>query len=114
MEGCVVIDHDGRRRKALRGNERRAHILGEDAGPKRPGQRAFGYTQVAGPNTSSIEILVPAFPVQARTRSTARGRISGPTSVLGQHRIADALRAIADLDLDEIAAIEPPRGFGRD
>jgi hypothetical protein len=26
----------------------------------------------------------------------------------------DALRAILDLDLDEIAAIEPPRGFGRD
>ena len=27
---------------------------------------------------------------------------------------ADALRAIADLDLDELAAIEPPRGYGRD
>ena len=26
----------------------------------------------------------------------------------------EALRAIADLDLNEIAAIEPPRGFGRD
>ena len=26
----------------------------------------------------------------------------------------DALQAILDLDLDEIAAIEPPRGFGRD
>jgi hypothetical protein len=25
-----------------------------------------------------------------------------------------ALQAILDLDLDEIAAIEPPRGFGRD
>jgi hypothetical protein len=25
-----------------------------------------------------------------------------------------ALQAIADLDLDEILAIEPPRGFGRD
>ena len=27
---------------------------------------------------------------------------------------AEALRAIDDLDLDEIQAIEPPRGFGRD
>lgn len=27
---------------------------------------------------------------------------------------ADALQAIVDLDLDEIAAIEPPRGYGRD
>ena len=29
-------------------------------------------------------------------------------------RIAQALQAIVALDLDEIAAIEPPRGFGRD
>jgi hypothetical protein len=27
---------------------------------------------------------------------------------------ADALRAIVELDLDELLAIEPPRGFGRD
>jgi hypothetical protein len=26
----------------------------------------------------------------------------------------EALQAIADLDLDELIAIEPPRGFGRD
>lgn len=26
----------------------------------------------------------------------------------------EALQAIADLDLDEIRAIQPPRGFGRD
>jgi hypothetical protein len=27
---------------------------------------------------------------------------------------AEALRAIAELDLTELQAIEPPRGFGRD
>jgi hypothetical protein len=27
---------------------------------------------------------------------------------------AEALRAIAELDLSELLAIEPPRGFGRD
>ena len=27
---------------------------------------------------------------------------------------ADALRAICDLDISELQAIEPPRGFGRD
>jgi hypothetical protein len=27
---------------------------------------------------------------------------------------AEALQAIADLDLDELVAIEPPRGYGRD
>jgi hypothetical protein len=26
----------------------------------------------------------------------------------------EALQAIVDLDLDELIAIEPPRGFGRD
>jgi hypothetical protein len=26
----------------------------------------------------------------------------------------EALQAIVDLDLDELSAIEPPRGFGRD
>lgn len=28
--------------------------------------------------------------------------------------VADALQRICDLDLDELQAIEPPRGFGRD
>jgi hypothetical protein len=27
---------------------------------------------------------------------------------------ADALQAIVDLDLDTLAAVEPPRGYGRD
>ncbi len=27
---------------------------------------------------------------------------------------ADALQAIADVDLDELATIRPPRGYGRD
>src|SRR5216684_322773 len=27
---------------------------------------------------------------------------------------ADALQAIVDLDLDDIIAVQPPRGFGRD
>jgi hypothetical protein len=29
-------------------------------------------------------------------------------------RTAEKLQAIDDLDLDELAAIEPPRGYGRD
>jgi hypothetical protein len=28
--------------------------------------------------------------------------------------LADAFRAIVELDLSELQAIEPPRGFGRD
>jgi hypothetical protein len=33
---------------------------------------------------------------------------------LQESATAEALQAIVDLDLDEIVAIEPPRGFGRD
>ena len=29
-------------------------------------------------------------------------------------RLADKLPAIADLDLEELQAIDPPRGYGRD
>ena len=33
---------------------------------------------------------------------------------LHESATAEALQAIDDLDLDELAAIEPPRGYGRD
>jgi hypothetical protein len=33
---------------------------------------------------------------------------------LRQTTTGEALQAIVDLDLDELASIEPPRGFGRD
>jgi hypothetical protein len=33
---------------------------------------------------------------------------------LQESATGDALQAIIDLDLDEVVAIEPPRGFGRD
>ena len=29
-------------------------------------------------------------------------------------RLADKLQVIADLDLEELEAIDPPRGYGRD
>ncbi|HEX8810159.1 MAG TPA: hypothetical protein VF760_14315 [Xanthobacteraceae bacterium] len=36
-----------------------------------------------------------------------------PTSLEGS-RLADKLQAIAELDLEELQAIDPPRGYGRD
>jgi hypothetical protein len=36
-----------------------------------------------------------------------------PTSLDGS-RLAEKLHAIAELDLDELQAIDPPRGYGRD
>jgi hypothetical protein len=36
-----------------------------------------------------------------------------PASLEGS-RLADKLQAIAELDLEELHTIDPPRGFGRD
>jgi hypothetical protein len=36
-----------------------------------------------------------------------------PASLEGS-RLAERLQAIADLDLEELRAIDPPRGYGRD
>ena len=36
-----------------------------------------------------------------------------PASLQGS-ATAEALQAVANLDLDDLAAIEPPRGYGRD
>ena len=36
-----------------------------------------------------------------------------PTSLEGS-RLAEKLQAIAELDLEELQAIDPPRGYGRD
>ena len=36
-----------------------------------------------------------------------------PASLEGS-RLAEKLQAIADLDLEELRAIDPPRGYGRD
>jgi hypothetical protein len=33
---------------------------------------------------------------------------------LRETKTAEALQAIVDLDLDELASVEPPRGYGRD
>jgi hypothetical protein len=33
---------------------------------------------------------------------------------LESSRLADKLQAIAELDLEELQAVDPPRGFGRD
>jgi hypothetical protein len=36
-----------------------------------------------------------------------------PTSLEGS-RLAEKLQAITELDLEELQAIDPPRGYGRD
>ena len=54
-----------------------------------------------------------AEPVAAKLSKPAGG-IAPLLAKLIEQRAAEALRAICDLDLSEIQAIVPPRGFGRD
>ena len=59
---------------------------------------------------------------QARYRATHAGRpflqplrwLDALPEALRDGATGEALQAIVDLDLDELASIEPPRGFGRD
>lgn len=43
-----------------------------------------------------------------------RAWLNGLPQNLEASATAEALRAICDLDLSDIAGVEPPRGFGRD
>jgi len=52
---------------------------------------------------------------RARHRAAEiRGVAGEPAGEPGDSATAEALRAICELDLSELQAIEPPRGFGRD
>jgi len=41
-------------------------------------------------------------------------RTTGTQDRIAAGATGEALQAIVDLDLDELVAIEPPRGYGRD
>ena len=66
--------------------------MGEPTGRLRPGHNC-GASGVAGQRDAWLEAL--------------------PDTLQGT-ATAEALQAIVDLDLDMLAAIEPPRGYGRD
>ena len=99
--------------KALTGAERQARYrLRPDLTSQPAPVRAMPRRLPRGPNLSrrwndTVAALVALQAEYARwlealpeaTRETATG---------------EALRAMADLDLEEIVAIQPPRGFGRD
>jgi hypothetical protein len=57
----------------------------------------------------------PCWPPSGRISGTEyRARLEALPDNLQEGATAEALQAIDDLDLDELAVIEPPRGFGRD
>ena len=47
-------------------------------------------------------------------QSDCAGWLDALPEALRETATAEALQAIVDLDLDELAAIQPPRGYGRD
>jgi len=61
----------------------------------------LGAGTMLSPNSSSLQVQyaawLDALPDNLRDTTTA-----------------EALQTICDLDLDELLAVEPPRGFGRD
>jgi hypothetical protein len=98
--------------QALTGAERQARYRARHNGPARVMARHRPPTaarnaprvrrwQAAGDELVALQAEYPAWlaALPEATRDGATG---------------EALRAIIDLDLDEIMAIEPPRGFGRD
>lgn len=99
--------------QALTGAERQAryrarHSLPEPTGVSchRPPARPRATPRVRRWHAAVDALVSLQAEYAAWLEALAEATRDGPT---GQ-----ALQAIADLDLDEIAAIQPPRGFGRD
>jgi hypothetical protein len=101
-------------------------------GPKPTGQRALtGAERQARYRARHIGAVVIRYRRPIDRRSRAQRWRDAVDELIAQQRqytrwldalpeatrdspTGDALQAIVDLDLDEIAAVEPPRGFGRD
>jgi hypothetical protein len=96
---------------ALTGAERQARyrqgqVGNRAAAPPRP-SRPIQRTSRAQQWHAAIAILVA---LQAQYAAW----LDAMPEALRDGATGEALQAIVDLDLDELASIEPPRGFGRD
>jgi hypothetical protein len=102
------------------------------------GRRPEGETALTGAERQARYRLKPGLaPVQAMSRRLPRGHtlsqrwndaVAGLIALRAEYvrwlealpeatresATGEALQAMADLDLEEITAIQPPRGFGRD
>jgi hypothetical protein len=100
--------------QALSGAERQAryrarHEMPTEAMPpvpRRSPAKARTATRVQRWNAAVRELVTLQAEYAAWLDALPEATRDGPTG--------EALQAIADLDLDEIIAIQPPRGFGRD
>jgi hypothetical protein len=95
--------------RALTGAERQAHYLEKLRGGKpsvryrRPADRRSRPQQWR----DAVETLM-------RLQDEYAAWLDTMPEALRETATGEALQAIVDLDLSELAAVEPPRGFGRD
>jgi hypothetical protein len=112
------IPNDAKRRgpkpqgeRALTGAERQARYrqrqVGDRAAPPPRPSRPIRRVGRAQQWHAAVAVLVAAQAEYARW-------LDALPEALRDGATSQALQAIVDLDLDELASIEPPRGFGRD
>jgi hypothetical protein len=97
--------------RALTGAERQARYrqrqVGSRAAPPPRPSRSIQRTSRAQQWHAAVAVLVA---LQAEYAAW----LDALPEALRDGATGEALQAIVDLDLDELASIEPPRGFGRD
>ena len=88
----------------------------------RQARRRAKLRQTSGPPPTAPERRLPSRPRRWAAAVTAlialqdeyRAWLDSLPDNLEGSRLADKLQAIAELDLEELRAIDPPRGYGRD
>jgi hypothetical protein len=96
--------------RALTGAERQARYRQRQASKRRP-----SLNQPRPPHAASRpQRWRAAVSELLRLQAEYAAWLEALPEALRDGATGEALQAIVDLDLDELAAIEPPRGFGRD
>jgi hypothetical protein len=80
----------------------------------RPVARPVIHYRKAGDRRSRVRRWHDAVAVLLTLQAEYRAWLEALPESLQEGATAEALQAIDDLDLDELEAIEPPKGFGRD
>jgi hypothetical protein len=96
---------------AERQARRRARLRQENNAAPAPPRQAPAKHQRVSPRPQRWVAAVAAL---VALQDEYRAWLDNLPENLHEARLADKLQAIAELDLDELQAIDPPRGYGRD
>ncbi len=107
-EAMSPAERQARRRAKLRGQ---SQILPTPAAPARP--RGAGHRHPVPPR-SRPERWATAVAALVAVQEEYRDWLDNLPANLEGSRLADKLQAICELDLEELQATDPPRGYGRD